>query len=344
MKQSWMMHACLAVVLGLAMASCSSDEEEQRKSALSEGAFLGKWCSLDISGGIAVEMDFAGSHTMEGKIYTHLNDYPTCSGMTSGTWNFNASSSVLVVRMGMVSTNNITTTSYKVQKADSFSLQMQDQETGVNDVFNRLVAQLEGEQGVRLQLGESLPDGFAASSCVSTNSEVAQWTGQDGQVLLKKQGVAYLVVSNGQDNVVVKVTVNGRVRRMLALLDGTIDQVYAAYGTPDATGTLNSGDNRNPAVLYKNPVSMPMLSNLQVMYDETSGQVTRVWTKYNDASLWLEDASCLMAVYYSVGSEMYGDHPELQECKTVASPFTDNSGARWVNYLDQAYYKQNGHY
>lgn len=324
----------MALVIGI--TACSSDSDSDSKGKYESSQFHGQWCAID--GPVAMVLNMETS-SLTGEVYLNLSTTPTLYETLSGTWGYYPSNDMIQMQLLHSSNGHQQTESYKIVQANSRMMKLREQSTGAEDVFYRLIDTRAVDEGSSFTINYDGGGSFQPASYSSSNTSIAT-VDYKGQVTAIGQGIAFIsVFSQQSETVVVKVQVTGTIGHFVAEVMSNIDAVIRSHGTPDAAGQYG----QNHAILYKQPMSHPALNIIQYQYDDTTREVTRILTRYNDITSHTADADFVKANYLDLGGNLYGLTEDFKGNSFFISPFV-SEGQYYISYNNEQYFLRVGHF
>lgn len=319
----------------MGMTACSKDSDSAPKGKFTTEQFYGQWCAME--GSVALVLDM-GNMSFTGEVYMDLEKTPILFDKLSGTWVYYPANDMIQMDILHSSSLQQNTSSYKVMQVNSRILQLREQSTGAEDVYYRLVEKKTVKQGTSYTIDYSSAGNFSPTNYVSSNPNIATVNAQ-GLVTAQGQGVAFIILTSGDEMVVAMVKVTGIVEQYSSEVMSNIDDIIKQHGTPDLTG--QSGQNQ--AILYKQPSFHPAVSAVQYQYDEKTREVTRILTVYNNQNGYSNDASFVITNYEDLGNNQYGLITDYMGNDFFISPFISDGGY-YISYNNLKYYRKVGHF
>ena len=146
---------------------------------------------------------------------------------------------------------------------------------------------------------ENYPEGFSPSEYISLNEKIVT-VSPDGLIKAKTPGETFIVASDGERKVAVKIIVYTKVKEHAAEVNQDNLSIWVKYGIPDSNN-IKGFDNGINAYWYNNPESEPFLSQLKFNIDKKTNTVTCIEAIYNSDIALENDCNYIKYIYnYSI--------------------------------------------
>lgn len=327
----------LLMIITLFITACSEDESVE-KIIYNAKDIEGKWfCKNN-----ATILDFA-LPSFSGSIYTDLDSSPKVAETISGSWMYFPKNNILRMDIHYANTSNSNTRDYKIISVDKNTLTLADIQLNTKFVFHKVVEDLEIAIGDDFDMNVS---DFVPSSYSATPSTIVD-VGSQGQVTTRNAGTVFVCAENASDAVYARLKIN-RVPCYRTELLGTIDDIFAKYGTPDFDEYVKNESMDNMRARYKQiSLKDEGLLGISYSYDYDTREITNIETIYHNFDIFNEDLTYLLENYYDIYQDgtVYGQYPGIMKNDyNILKVFIDNGNYGEFIYVNQLYYRRNQHY
>ena len=251
--------------LMLTLASCDKDNSPAGGD-YKTGEFVNTWCSVGSDGEYTI-LKLSNTHYVSGTEATY-NEGALTQVPLIGTWSYYASNNIIVIQTSFPESDGSITTltsSYKVTELGNGRMILRNQDTGLNETFYRVA------ESITLSVGEKLSTLISTDGQYQTSDPYVISIENDLGPLAVGSGHAFLIVTDKSSSYVIECKVLHQTEVFSGYLGGSIEAIIDKYGEPDKSGMVGV----NPAILYNH--NLPDgISGLQIQYDATSSEVTRI--------------------------------------------------------------------
>lgn len=316
----------------LMFISCDKDDDTPRGGDYTPADFINTWVEFGTEGQYT-SLTLANTHKVSGK-EVYLNNGVLTSATISGTWMYYPSNNVLLIQTGRISADGYQqthTTSYSIRELDHGRMTLVNQDTGSTETYYRL------ERQVTLSVGDKMDNVVpTGADCQSSDPDIISIEAGSTPVAAGS-GTAFLLVSTESEAYVIECKVLHQSEIYTGYLGGSIEDVLAQYGEPDITGMIGE----NMAILY-NMDPTTGIKALQVQFDATTLEVTRILIQYSDPAVWESDIRFISS-WLNEEDDVY--FPGVTE---LDSPFMikgfESNGNYYISYNNLTYFLANGHF
>lgn len=327
----------LLMIITLFITACSEDESVEKKIYDAKD-IEGEWfCKNN-----ATILDFART-SFNGSIYTDLDSLPKVAETITGSWVYFPKNNILRMEIHYANSSNSNTRDYKILSIEKNTLNLVDIELNTEFVFHKVVEKLEIAIGDNYDMKVS---NFAPSSYSAIPSTIVDVSSQ-GQVNARNAGTVFVCAENASDAVYARLKIY-RIPYYQNELFGTIDDIFAKYGTPDYDEYVIDETMDNMRARYKQKsLKDKGLLGISYSYDYDTREITKIETIYHNFDIFNEDLTYLLENYYDIYQDgtVYGQYPGIMKNDyNILKVFIDNGNYGEFIYVNQLYYRRNQHY
>lgn len=313
------------------MVSCRDDEDKDfGTSEYTPAQFVDTWCNISDNGQSKV-LTLENTHKVS-LVDKFLSEDRLVSEIISGTWMYYANSNILVIQYGSLASSEIYahhTSSYKVRELKEGKMVLLNQFAGAAETYYRL------KDKITVEVGETINNIVKTDNYQISDSSVIS-VDSSGNVSVIGVGTSYLIVNDEDDSYAIEINVLHQSQIFISWLGQSVEKVLEKYGDPDVMGMIGV----NPAILYNNPNNG--IAAIQVQFDMTSFEVTRILVKYSDKSVWSDDLNFISSSL-NVEGDFYFPDDSMLESPYIISGFESESDY-FISYNNQIYFNENKHY
>lgn len=317
----------IIVFLSFGLTACNNDDNDDQ--IIDNSLFAGEWCMVDESGEIN-EMTLSSSHSVEGNLYYAEEGITTLQESFSGSWIFYPANNILTMQIYHPSTMISSTTSYKVEKLDNYTMQIRNQELGNLEAYYRLTSTKTMSVGSQVDI--SNVGVSSANKFYSSNTDIIT-VDNNGTVTALKAGTAYVLIALDKKAAFVKIKVESRSDVFGREVCMKVSDILDIHGTPDFMGEWNG----NYIIAYIASNKDTDLQGVQYYYSEDSQEIHKILLGYKSEDVFGEDLALIKSQYIYYGQNQYGLWQER-----VSNDYTIivNENSFYINYMNTAYYYQ----
>lgn len=328
---------CLAALL----SSCSSDDEGGSNFPTSISQTIqAEWYSPEAERYMKFEYMY-----VSGKVYQNMSTFPEIAESFSGQWMY-SKGGVLVMDIMYEKSAQLSSEDYYVLQCDDKTLKVRHTSLGLTINFYKIIESYNARIGDRFDIEYvKQHSDFSSATYTSSNPSIAE-VDDNGRVLVRGGGLAFITVSSSAGIIVVRVDGGQRIDSYTAAIPETIDQVMARHGEPDGNLTSKFG---NPLILYVTPQKIidSAVNKLAYVYDPDTHEVTLVEIHYmTEANRWFQsDEEYLIRdfyIYLNNAGTYAPNYSLLDNHFSISVVKTANENGMMIHNRD--YISKHGHY
>lgn len=323
--RKYKIYGIVVALIAVALTSCNDDDDIAMESSSPSynSEIVGEWAWIGDNGEYTL-INLDDNHTVKGETYVSMPE-GNKSVSLSGIWYYYASGGVLRIRGNVDNSLHYHDINYQLKKSGKNSMLFVNQEVHSEQLFLRVKQSMEIYVGDFLEINDG--------EIKNAESIIDVTTGE-----AKAPGICF--IEYGTDGDVCRVNVLHRVEKYMNLISDNIDDVLKAMGSPDVQGTVGN----NQAVLYRQSLNVDYISAVQIHFDDSTREVTKILVQYKDTDALLEDYLYFLEEYKQDGDVFYkGIWSSYLEAECAASPFISGDTG-YCSYMNIEYYLTHGYY
>lgn len=231
--------------------------------------------------------------------------------------------------------------SYDIMNVDNCTLKMLDTETHSFVTYHRVINTYNKFMSETFRI-ENYPDGFSPSEFISLNEKIAT-VSPDGLITAKTPGHTFIVASDGERKVAVKIIVETLIRVHAAEVNQDNLSIWLKYGIPDSKN-IKYYDNGITAYCYFNPESDPFLDLLRFNIDNKTNTVTCIEAIYNSDIALQNDINYIKNIYNYCIFNYYERYVEKSFLTFDESLYFVQIYSNGVAFVSTQYFLTHGYY
>ena len=282
----------------LTVMSCNDDDIISDRN-FDPMNLYGEWLFYDGANKFsAVHMIIDNNAKLKLDVYADYETYGEPWRTAVGSWFYSSSTKHMKTTALYEVTQESLDKSYDIKNVDDCTLEMLDMYTHSYVTYHRVINTYTKFMSETFRI-ENYPEGFSPSEYISLNEKIVT-VSPDGLIKAKTPGETFIVASDGERKVAVKIIVYTKVKEHAAEVNQDNLSIWVKYGIPDSNN-IKGFDNGINAYWYNNPESEPFLSQLKFNIDKKTNTVTCIEAIYNSDIALENDCNYIKYIYnYSI--------------------------------------------
>lgn len=284
----------LIISISLSVIACSNDNNDAGDDLpIDTSLFRGEWFSEDNDSYLIMNVSSYSKH-----FYVGLDSIPKEAMHSSGSWLFYPTN-----RRIRMNNDSYESFDYQVIRIDSQAMVLLDLNLNKQFTYYKVVGTKD------LMLGDSFDFkelSFQPSYYESKGKMVAK-VNENGQIKATAPGIAFVCAKNNSNGAFIRIDVGKRLDSYFGeVINCTIDDIIAKYGTPDTTGIFNA---HLSFISYKAHVNDTGLKIVNYLYEIQNKKIVDIDTYYKNEDLYKQESQYIRENYFDVGNSLWGSFP-----------------------------------